>query len=230
VNYSPDKYVRQGQRRVFEALAVILLSLATIGSAWCSYQASAWGTQASKLSMQSLSRGRDASAYRIKANQLFMLDVHVFGEYAKAHDAGNELLAQFYVRKFRPELKHAFESWLKTKPLENPAAPADPFDEDLYQPRLLAEAVSKEVESERLWDESNKAARTGHAYILVSVLLATALFFAGTAPQFETYKARRVVLGLGLVVLLTAATTFLRLPLTTSSGIAEPKFPADLAR
>lgn len=209
---------------------MILLSLATVGSAWCSYQASAWGTRSSKLTMQSLSRGRDASAYLIKANQLFMLDIHVFGEYAQAHDAGNERLAQFYARKFRPELKQAFESWLKMQPFENPDAPVDPFAEDLYQPHLLADAESKEVESERLWDESNKAARTGHAYILVSVLLATALFFAGTAPQFETYKARRVVLGLGLVVLLTAASTFLRLPLTTSSGMANPRLPTDLGR
>jgi len=208
----------------------MLLSLATVGSAWCSYQASAWATRSTKLSIQSSSRGRQAEATRLKANQMFILDVNLIGNYVEAHYASNEPLARFYAGKFRRELKEAFDGWMREQPFENPDAPPHPFVHGLYEPRMLAEADIIETESERLWGESSEAARMGHAYIPVSVLLATALFFAGTAPQFETYKSRRIVLTLGLLALLTALTMFLRLPLTTSADVSRAQIPENLRR
>lgn len=197
-------------RRGFEALAVILLSLATVGMAWCSFQASVWSMQSTKLSIQSVDRGRDASNFRIKANQVFTLDIFLFSQYLNAHNASNEPLADFYVRQFSPELKQAYEA--QTRPSNVPNAPADPFAKNLYQTPLLAHADILESESERMWNRSLEAGKTGHQYTLISVLLATALFFSGTAPQFKTQKKRRVVLMLGLATLMIAIGMFIAMP------------------
>lgn len=203
---SNEKRSRQG----FEALAVILLSLATVGMAWCSYQASAWSTQSTKQSMQSVARSRDAWLFRIKANQVYTLDIFLFSQYLNAHNQSNEPLADFYARQFSPELKRAYEA--QTSSSKRPNAPADPFTTNNYQSPFLARADVLEPESERMWRQSLEASKTAGHYTLISVLLAMALFFGGTAPQFETPLKRRIVLTLGLATLLIAFGMFIALP------------------
>jgi hypothetical protein len=197
-------------RQGFEALAVILLSLATVGMAWCSYQATVWGSESTKLSIQSAARGRDGSNFRIKANQALTLDIFLFSQYLNAHNASNELLADFYARQFSPELKQAYEAQARSSKF--PGAPSDPFTTNLYQTPLLARADALEPESERIWSQSLAAGKAAQQYTLISVLLATALFFSGTAPQFEMPKKRHFVLTLGLAALLIAVGMYIAMP------------------
>jgi hypothetical protein len=207
---SSDEKNEYIDRRGFEALAVIFLSLATVGMAWCSYQASAWNSQSAKQSIQSVARGRDASDFRIKADQVFMLDIFLFSQFLNAQDASNEPLAEFYRRQFSPELKQAYEAQIKSSEPSNAAV--DPFTTNLYRSSWLAHANALEPESEKMWYESLEAGRTGQQYTLISVLLATALFFSGTAPHFRRHRKRRIVLTLGLLALLVALGMFIALP------------------
>jgi hypothetical protein len=230
VTYPEEKSEDDRGRRGFEALGVVLLSLATVGMAWCSYQASGWNTRSTKLSIQSSARGRDAATFRIKANQTFMLDVLVFSEYFQAHSVSNEPLVRFYARKFSPELKPAYEAWLRTEPFENANAPPNPFVTNLYQQPLLVRADAADEQSERLWNAAGEAARTDHQYTLISVLLAMALFFGGAAPRFETRRKRRLVLVLGLIALLTGTGMFLRLPRSKEGWSIPPEVPPEFIR
>jgi len=66
------------------------------------------------LSTQSTARGRDASDFRIKANQAFILDIFFFSQYLNAHNASNEPLADFYFRHFSPEFKQTYEAQLRS--------------------------------------------------------------------------------------------------------------------
>ena len=207
---SSDTKNENSNRRGFELLAVIFLSLATVGMAWCSYQASLWNSQSTVLSTQSSARGRDASDFRIKANQAFILDIFLFSQYLNARNASNEPLADFYSRQFSPEFKQTYEAQIRSSKLTN--APTDLFTKDLYQTPLLTRADRLESESERMWDDSLEASKAGQQYTLISVLLATALFFSGTAPQFQRKRKRRIVLALGLAALLTAFGMFIALP------------------
>jgi hypothetical protein len=207
---SSDANNEKKDRRGFEALAVGLLSLATVGTAWCAAQASVWNSHSTQLSMLSVARGRDASNFRIKANQALTLDIFLFSQYLNAHNASNEPFADFYARRFSPELKQAYEA--QSRGSKVPNAPTDPFVEGVYQTPLLTRADNLESESERMWHESLQAGRTGHQYTLLSVLLATALFFSATAPQFHTAKKRCIVLALGLATLLIAVGMFIALP------------------
>ncbi len=207
---SSDAKNDENNRRGFEALAVILLSLATVGMAWCSYQASVWGAESTKLSIQSVARGRDAANLRIKASQALTLDIFLFSQYLNAHNESNAALADFYFRQFSPELKQAYEA--QNRPSKIPGAPTDPFITNLYQSPLPAQADALESVGERMWDQSLGAEKAGHQYTLISVLLATALFFSGTAPKFQTPRKRRIVLTLGLASLLIAFGMFIAMP------------------
>src|SRR5262245_43815421 len=85
VSYAYEKII--SGRRGFEALAVVLLSLATVGMAWCSYQASVWSTRSSNLSVRSTSHERSAALFRIKANQMFTRDIFLYSGYLNAQHA-----------------------------------------------------------------------------------------------------------------------------------------------
>ena len=224
---SSDEKNEKMDRRGFEALAVILLSLATVGMAWCARQAAVWGTESTKLSIQSVSRTRDAANFRIKANQVFTLDIFLFSQYLNAHNASNEPFADFYARQFSPELRQAYEA--QTKSSRNTNVPPDPFLKGVYQTPLITQADTLESEGGILWTRSLEMGKTGDAYTLISVLLATALFFSGTAPQFETQKKRRIVLMLGLATLLISVGMFIAMPRPAGWAISL-KGPPEISR
>jgi hypothetical protein len=213
INHTPEKPSSSpGRYGVFDAIAVVLLSLATVGTAWCSYQATSWGARSTKLSSQSVIRAHTAATSRLKANQMFLLDAFLLSQYLNAYNSSNEPLAHIYAGQFRPELKQAFEAWMRTRPFENPDAPPHPFVTNIYQPPLMVEADRIDLESDHLWDEAENADKISRRYILTTVLLAAALFFGGTAPQLKTPRGRRAVLWLGLIVLFAAFATFFNLP------------------
>ena len=78
--------------------------------------------------------------------------------------------------------------------------------------RQVEDARLAEAESQRLWQRSGEAGRTGRSYVLITVLLASALFCGGTASKFESLWVRRAVLALGLAAFLFAANRLLLLP------------------
>src|SRR5262245_2965631 len=156
--------------------------------------------------------GRRAAAKELQNSQMALLDVLLFSQYINARASSNEALARFYSDRFRGEAKAAFEAWMATRPFENPDALPHPFMTNLYQPRLLEDARLAEAESQRFWQQAGEAGRTGRSYVLVTVLLASALFCGGTASKFEILWVRRTVLALGLGAFLFAAARLLSLP------------------
>ena len=198
---------------LFEPVALVLLSLATVGTAWCSFQAAVWGGVSQRTMNLSAVSGRRAAADQLQNSQMGVLDVMLFSEYINARASSNEALARFYADRFRGEAKTAFEAWMATKPFENPDAPAHPFVTNLYQPRLLEDARAAEAESQRLWQEAGNAGRNSRSYVLITVLLASALFCGGTASKFEALWIRRAVLALGLAAFVFAAARLSLLPI-----------------
>jgi hypothetical protein len=139
--------------------------------------------------------------------------VLLFSQHMNAHASSNEMLSRFYSDRFRGEAKAAFVAWMATKPFENTNAPAHPFVPDLYKPQLLEDARVAEAESQRLWQQAGEAGRTSRSYVLVTVLLASTLFFGGIASKFETAWIRLAVVALGLIMFAFASVRLLSLPL-----------------
>ena len=197
---------------LFEPVALVLLSLATVGTAWCSFQAAVWGGVSQRTMNLSAVSGRRAAANQLQAYQMALLDVLLFSQHINARASSNEPLSRFYSDRFRGEAKAAFEAWMATRPFENSNAHPHPFVTNLYQPRLLAEAGLAEVESQRLWQQAGEAGRASRSYVLITVLLASALFCGGTASKFEALWIRRTVLALGLASFVFAAARVFLLP------------------
>ncbi len=197
---------------LFEPVALVLLSLATVGTAWCSYQAATWGGVAQRLTNVSAATSRVAAANELQAQQVALLDVTLFSQYINARASSNEVLSRFYADRFRGEAKAAFQAWLATRPFEEPDAPAHPFLTNFYQPKLLAKAREAETESQRLSQQAGEAGRTSRTYVLITVLLASALFCGGTASKFDAAWIRHGVLVLGLLAFVVAMERLWLLP------------------
>jgi len=197
----------------FEPVALVLLSLATVGTAWCSFQAAVWGGVSQRTMNMSAAASRRAVTDQLQGYQIALLDVLLFSQHINARVTSNDTLARFYADRFRAEAKTAFEAWNATQPFENANAPPHPFVTNLYKPRLLEEARVEEVESQRLWRQAGEAGRTSRSYVLITVLLASALFCGGTAAKFDTTWVRRSALAVGLSAFLFAAAHLLSLPI-----------------
>lgn len=200
------------RQMVLESVALVLLSLATVGTAWCSFQAAAWGGASQRITNLSMVAGRRATASQLQASQMALLDVALFAQYVNHRGNSNETLARFYSERFRGEAKTAFETWMAARPFENTNAPAHPFVTNLYQPKLLVDSRQAEAESDRLWQQAGEAGRTSRSYVLITVLLASALFCGGTAPKFDARLLRRGVLLLGLMAFAFALARLVSLP------------------
>ncbi|SRR6266404_2121970 len=97
---------------LFEPVVLVLLSLATVGTAWCSYQAAAWGGVSQRTMNLSASSGRRAVADELQSYQVALLDVLLFSQHINARASSNETLSRFYADRFRGEAKTAFEAWM----------------------------------------------------------------------------------------------------------------------
>ena len=101
---------------------------------------------------------------------------------------------------------------LNRSTFQNATVPAHPFVTNLYQPHRLELARLPQAESQRLWQETGAAGRISCGYVLVTVVLASALFCGGAASRFESLLMRRTVLALGLLAFAFAGQRLVSLP------------------
>jgi hypothetical protein len=210
-----------GERRLdrkFELTEAIILAIATVFTAWAAFQATKWsGVQANSYSAASASRTVASRAADVAATQV-NIDVGSFngwltavndeqsrGEQPIAADGSytpdRTLLSGFLYERFSDEMSPAFDAWVSTDPFENVDAPKTPFDMEEYQ--LSSVTLMKDLDATA--DEQAATARDanqrGDNYVMVTVLLASVLFFAGIGSKMDTMRARVLLLCLALTVL-----------------------------
>ena len=184
-----------------EIVAAVLLALATVASAWSAYQSSRWhGVQAMAYATSNASRIHSSEAGDL-ADQQIAVDAALFSDYCYAYTEGEMRLVSFYEnRMFRPEMKAAVEAWKATQPLINPDAPASPFEMKEYKSKNRQNAQSLEKTAQKYTAKAQGAIEHADNYILLTVLFASVLFFAGISTKFGTWRIRVVLLSLGGLV------------------------------
>ena len=199
-----------------EIIATVLLSLATVATAWSGYQASRWnGEQAKAFSRAAAARIESTKAANL-ANAQTQVDVATFTQWANAYAQRETVLADFYFARFRAEFKPAVEAWVATRPLRNEDAPLTPFAMPEYQVAAQDEADQLEADAERWSAKARENVQRATNYVLGVVLFAAVLFFAGISTKMRTPVLRRVLLGFGLVVFVGTAVWLATFPVSIS--------------
>src|SRR5688572_6963600 len=113
-----------------EILATVLLACAAVATAWSSYQATRWNGEVTKMTSRVNAARIEAARAQGLAEGQTQVDIAMFFQWVNASATDDEELAAFYDDRFRPEFRPAFDAWLATDPLTEPAAPPTPFAMD----------------------------------------------------------------------------------------------------
>jgi hypothetical protein len=193
----------------------VVLSLATTASAWCAYQATLWsGVQTFRLAAAAKA-GRQSSTARIEALQLRAFDAAVGISYIQAKFEGNQRQEKFLYDRFRPEFKKAVDAWLKTDPLNNPAAPLGPMKMPEYVQPELAEADRHDEQFALEHASAQKANQNSDTYVLLTVMFASVLFFGGIAGTLESHRMRITILALAVAFFVVTLAVLVTMPICT---------------
>ena len=198
-----------------EPVAALIMALATLSTAWCSFESAAWTRKANRLMNEFNALERKAGLLTVQGMQQATIHTGMFMQALAAHQAGNENLVNFYVERFPPELRKAYDAWLAQKPFENPKADPHPFVSKLYETpgtRDAAEATAKAADSQK---QAGVAGSVSGQYLANTVLFAAVLFFANAAGRFEQRRVRIVAFGFAVAVFLFALVRTAMLPLLT---------------
>jgi hypothetical protein len=180
----------------------ILLAAAALLSAWCAYQSAAFSSRenaghatAARLQVQA-SRADD------RASDQTLLDVSAYHEWIDATISGDDQRAEVLRGRFRDEMQPAFAAWLTTDPLNDPDAPATPFELPEYRLASAAEASELETRAQLTATAAEDAGTMGDRYLLAVVLYAAALFQLGIQSRIGVFELRAVlVVTSGAIVL-----------------------------
>ena len=118
---SPNREPQEKKRWV-EPVTALLMALATLSTAWCSYQSAAFTRKSNRLMNEFNSLERRAGLHTMQGMQQATIHTAMFMEFLAAQQEGNEKLANFYAERFPPDVRKAYDAWLAQKPFENPNA------------------------------------------------------------------------------------------------------------
>jgi hypothetical protein len=206
-------YKEPEKKRWVEPVAALVMALATLGTAWCSYESAAWTRRANRLLNEFNSLERRSGLLTIQGMQAATIHTAMFMELLAAKQAGNDQLAEFYVQRFPPDARKAYDAWLAQKPFENPKADPHPFVPKLYEIRGAREAAAATASAAEKLKESRAAGNNSGNYLANTVLFATVLFFANASSKFEQRRVRVVAFLFAIAVFTFAVVRIAMLPL-----------------
>jgi hypothetical protein len=201
------------KKKWVEPVTAVLMALATLSTAWCSYQSAAWTRKSNRLMNEFNALERRAGLLNLQGMQKATIHTAMFMQLLAAQQAGNEKLANFYVERLPPDARKAYDAWMAQQPFENPNADSHPFVPKLYEvpgTRDAAEANAKAANSQQ---EAGLAGTVSGQYLANTVLFATVLFFASASGKFEQQRVRSVAFVFAVVVFLFAVVRTAMLPL-----------------
>lgn len=191
----------EGKNHWVELISTIVMAIATVATAWSSYQASRWGGVMSINFNQAGAHLTESTRSTIVGGQKAIFDALLFNEWLKAENQDDEALAEFYFERMG-DLRPAVEAWIATQPLDNPDAPRSPFVMEEYVNNAYVESQQLEVKASELFNQGLVASQQSDDYILNAVIFASVLFFAGISTRFKRDAPQISMLVMGCVFLL----------------------------
>jgi hypothetical protein len=204
--------------RWIEPAVAVLMSLATLSTAWSSYQSAAWTRRSNRLMNEANWLERRAALLDVQGSQALAMHAAVFMQIIGAQHAGNQKLADFYAQRLAPDAKRAYEAWLAQNPSENPTADPHPFVPGLYEMRGAAEAAQARAGAMQRVDESRNAGNLSGLFLANTVLFAAVLFFAAMSAKFEQRRVRLVTIIFAVVLFGFVAVRTVLLPIPSAAG------------
>ncbi len=197
--------------RIVDVATVVLISLAALGTAWCSYQSARWSALQSLNYSKANAARVEASAYADHANAHRIVDIIAFAEWERALDQ-HDPFAGFVRQRFDPPLERAVQAWLATDPLHKRNAPPTPFAMSAYHLPEENQVQNAVARAEDLLEKAVSANETSDHYAFLTVLFAFASFLGGIAIKLKR-PMHAVATGIGIAIFLMSLAIMLGYPI-----------------
>ena len=185
-----------------ENVAVALLAITAVLTAWSGFEASKWGGEMSISFSRASTQRIEASREATTAEAARAVDLQVFGIWLQATAEDDRVLADFARERFTGHFAPAFDEWLAARPLRNPEAPPSPFALDSYVPPGEVEAAEADARADEYFADALTDNRRGDNYTLLTVLFALVLFFGALSSRFSSERRSWAILaGAGVLLL-----------------------------
>jgi len=187
-----------------EVLSVVILAMATILATWGAYQSSLWGSERARAVSESIALRTEAaqavSIISAQSNANAQFTIAWLLEAEEGDEGGMALLEERVGDRLRP----AFDAWLAQVP-EGQIPPDTPmdmpeFDLERAEAQRLADRLNELADAE--FARAEQASKSSDNFVLVAVIMASVLFFAGVGTKFAVRWVRIAMVGIALVVFL----------------------------
>ena len=204
-----DEALRRSDRHDF--WSTLLLSLATLLTAWSAFQAAIWSDEQSKSEDDATEALIESTRFSNAAGTYTVVDVVLWNQWISdinrehAADPSQPFPGPGYrptpgadsaatVRRFRTDFIPAFNAWLATDPFNDPAASPVPFSAREYQLDQYEESDRLRAKATRLLNTSNEQADTARQYVALAVVYAAILALTAISVKLRRARSRDVVL------------------------------------
>ena len=179
-----------------------ILGLAVVVSAWCGYQHELWSSALTFELKQANTAHREFTTAELKERQSIVIDIIAFNGYLDAVSNHDQKLIDYYKNSFRPEMKIAFDAWLKTNPLNNTGGKATtPFDMPEYSLPLDSDKVNSFLQlADEKSQNADKMSSIASNYVFFTSLYASVSFLEGIGRVFASKKMQSIFLVMGAIV------------------------------
>ena len=200
-----------GRDRILEIIAVLILGITTLGTAWCGFEASQWNGRNADLAREASDQHVEAARLFGVATQKVGYDATMVAQYALAKSEGKEGLLQFYrTTLIRPDFLPVLDRW--EAEIAAGQTPTPLLDDADYLGDQLADYQKVVAAGEQLTSDSQVAGDNASKYVGMTILLAAALFFAGVTSSFKYRPAKVLLIAAALVTMAYAASRLSALP------------------
>ena len=195
-----------------EIIVTILLSFATLASAWCSYQADYWDDKERVLIVESIVLDEDANKILLESNQLRAAHLNIVSTFIDHYLKNDTLYCSYILAHSDTILKPALREWVKRRPQIVPEIP-NPLQLSAYGND--PQAQFQEIENKSLMKkiESENANNVSDRYLLLTVMIGLVLFFSGISGTLNVKVAQILSLVISIIILLGSIIVIVNLPI-----------------
>lgn len=194
---APRTKTRRRWSEAREIIAVFLLSVTAILTAWCGFESSKWGGQMSIQFSQASGARIQSVDFASEARDARAVDLAIYTEWLNATARGDTAFADYVRARFTPAFAVAFDDWQ--------AGGQDlrsPFAEPSYVPAGSEESAAAAALADEKFDSALESNQRGDNYSLLTVLFAMVLFFTAMSQRNTSRWGGWFLLGLGAVIAL----------------------------
>jgi hypothetical protein len=202
-----------------DLVATILLAVATVASAWCTYQSELWNSE--QLEKMADANVVDTESLRASgvANRNAIVDAATYANLLQSESHGDERAARFILSHARPAFRPILDEWYSNR-AGGKLPPGSPFEDPRYRAQIEDPASSLRATALTVLRRANEANANSDRFLMRTVLLAMSLFFLGISGQLRVRNSRRLAVVFGALVLIVTLLSLTRLPIAPRPGRA----------